>query len=120
MTEAKASLIEVCGQESILVALCSQTVALLHSKIHSKKTQESLVKARNEIGVFRQASLVAELEQAESDWHGYNRDLAKMVVVAEQLLPESVLQKRDADVYCIEPVAFYFNVCLRTSDCRLI
>lgn len=64
--------------------------------------------------------MMAELEQAESEWHGYSRELAKMVVIAEQLVPEAVLERRHADVYCIEPVAFYFNVCLRTSDCRLI
>jgi len=43
-----------------------------------------------------------------------------MVSVAKQLVPESVVNRTTADVFCIEPVASYFTTCLKSSDSESI
>jgi hypothetical protein len=43
-----------------------------------------------------------------------------MVSVAKQLVPESVINRTGADVFSIEPVAYYFTACLKSSDSEAI
>ena len=38
-----------------------------------------------------------------------------MLSVAKQLVPTEVIDRKEADVFCIEPVAYYFTACLRSS-----